>query len=99
MGYRILNASEKTVGLSNAVLSHHEHWDGSGYPRGLERDRIPLRARILAVAELYDPLTAGTNNMKALSDSDAAEYLENKSGKILDPHITTLFVSMLKTEK
>ncbi|NLV51482.1 MAG: diguanylate cyclase [Clostridiales bacterium] len=99
VGYRILNASEKTVGLADAVLSHHEHWDGSGYPRGLKGEQIPLLARILAVAELYDRLTAGTNNMKALSDADAAEYLENKSGKILDPHITTLFVSMLKTEK
>ncbi|MDZ7836866.1 MAG: HD domain-containing phosphohydrolase [Actinomycetota bacterium] len=58
IGYRILNLSNQTLDLAEGVLSHHENWDGSGYPKGLKGKEIPRIARIIRVAETYDALTS-----------------------------------------
>jgi HD-GYP domain-containing protein (c-di-GMP phosphodiesterase class II) len=54
VGYRILNLFDDTLDLAEPVYSHHERWNGTGYPRGLRGEEIPLLARILAVTETYD---------------------------------------------
>ncbi|MBU4439971.1 MAG: diguanylate cyclase, partial [Firmicutes bacterium] len=57
MGYRILNAFDDTMSLADAVLHHHERWDGTGYPKGLKGQEIPFLARVVAVANCYDRLS------------------------------------------
>ena len=57
VGYRILNLFETTLDLADAVLYHHEKWDGSGYPKGLIGEEIPIMSRIIALCEHYDRLT------------------------------------------
>lgn len=53
-GYRILNLFNDTMDLAGGALQHHEHWDGTGYPKGLKEEEISITARIIAVAENYD---------------------------------------------
>ncbi|NLB42326.1 MAG: HD domain-containing protein, partial [Clostridiales bacterium] len=56
IGYRILNLFNETLDIAETVFTHHERWDGKGYPKGLEGNEIPLTARIIAVAEAYDSM-------------------------------------------
>jgi putative two-component system response regulator len=71
--------------------SHHEKFDGSGYPRGLKGDDIPLTARIVAVADVYDALTSKRVYKEAYSHSTAVELIREQSGKHFDPRIVRCF--------
>lgn len=71
---------------------HHEHWDGGGYPRGLKGAQIPLAARILALADVYDALTTVRPHKTAWEHADAIEWIEGQSGKHFDPHVVASFV-------
>lgn len=82
-GYRILNSSDRTFDLAKYVLSHHENWDGSGYPKGIGGDAIPKLARIIAVAEKYDELT----RVNGMSEEEALNDIAAKSGTLFDPEI------------
>jgi putative nucleotidyltransferase with HDIG domain/PAS domain S-box-containing protein len=75
---------------------HHEKWDGSGYPRGLHGEDIPLSARIFAVVDVWDALSADRPYRKAWSDEKIVEHLKSESGKYFDPKVVTLFLDMLK---
>ena len=77
------------------VLYHHESYDGSGYPHGLAADFIPLGARILAVADVFDALTTGRDYKAALTTTDAVSELERMKGKKLDPVLVDNFVQAL----
>lgn len=79
--------------VAEAVLSHHERYDGSGYPNGLAGDWIPLSARILAVAEVYDTLTASDRYRAPLPPDLAQQELGLIAGSQLDPDLVDLFVS------
>jgi PAS domain S-box-containing protein len=70
---------------------HHEKWDGSGYPRGLKGDEIPLAARIFAVIDVWDALTSNRPYRKAWSKEDAMRYIANESGHHFDPQIAKAF--------
>jgi PAS domain S-box-containing protein len=74
---------------------HHEKWDGSGYPRGLRGEEIPLSARIFAVVDVWDALTADRPYRKAWPNDRVVEHLRSESGKYFDPQIVSLFLSML----
>lgn len=74
--------------------SHHEKWDGSGYPDGLAGESIPLFARIFAFADVYDALTSDRPYRRAWSQADATAYIIEQSGKHFDPSITPLFIGM-----
>ncbi|MBB5233055.1 HD-GYP domain-containing protein [Deinococcus budaensis] len=76
----------------DAVRHHHERWDGGGYPAGLRRCRIPLSARIVALADVYDALTSERPYKAAWSEADAARYLLREAGRQFDPHLAPLFV-------
>jgi HD-GYP domain-containing protein (c-di-GMP phosphodiesterase class II) len=73
---------------------HHERWDGSGYPRGLRGEEIPLEARIFSVVDVWDSLTSNKPYRKAWKNEDAAHYLREQSGKGFDPMIVEEFLRM-----
>ena len=82
----------------NIPYYHHEKWDGSGYPQGLEGDQIPLAARIFAVVDVWDALTSDRPYRKAWTSKKALEYIREQSGKHFDPKIVEVFLSLIKSE-
>ncbi len=78
---------------------HHEKWDGSGYPRGLQGEQIPLAARIFAVVDVYDALTSDRPYRKAWSEEEARQYLAEQSGKHFDPQVVERFLQMLAEQQ
>lgn len=79
------------------VKYHHECWDGSGYPEGLQGSKIPLTARVLSVADAYDTLRGDRPYRPAVSREEACRYLRAAAGTQLDPAIVDLFLRNLKT--
>lgn len=79
--------------LSNGVLSHHERWDGTGYPRGLRGSAIPLAARIVSIADAFDAMTYGRRYRSARSADEAADKLMSGRGSQFDPDLVDLFLS------
>lgn len=75
---------------------HHEKWDGSGYPRGLKGDEIPLAARIFAFADVWDAMTSDRYYRAALPVEEVREYFLQNRGKHFDPLITDIFLNMMK---
>lgn len=75
-----------------AVWSHHERFDGSGYPRGLRGDNIPIEGRILAVADVYEALTSDRPYRRAWSRAKALQYLEMNAGTLFDPDVVRAFI-------
>lgn len=94
VGYRILHSFDDTLDLAGSVLSHHERWDGSGYPKGLKGEEIPKLARIIAVAESYDTMTNDMNN-SAMSKEEAIGEIKKQSGLHFDPEIVNVFVKII----
>ncbi|RLE38915.1 phosphohydrolase, partial [Candidatus Acetothermia bacterium] len=74
---------------------HHEHWDGSGYPDGLKGEQIPLGARIVAVADVYNALTTDRPYREAYSKAEALEIIRDMSGKELDPQLVEIFLRVI----
>jgi PAS domain S-box-containing protein len=73
---------------------HHEKWDGSGYPRGLHTDEIPISARVFAVADVWDALRSDRPYRRAWNEDKVKEYLQDQSGKHFDPQIVEAFFSV-----
>ncbi len=74
---------------------HHEKWDGTGYPRGLQGEQIPLAARIFAVADVWDALTSDRPYRKAWSQQEALEYIQKEAGNSFDPQVIQVFLNIL----
>ncbi|MDX1451407.1 MAG: response regulator [Oleiphilaceae bacterium] len=81
------------------ALSHHEKWDGSGYPMGLVAEEIPLVARIVAIADVFDALTSRRPYKTAWSIDDALSYIESRAGEHFDPGLTPLLRENLEDVK
>jgi hypothetical protein len=77
---------------SQLAMSHHEHWDGTGYPRGLKGEDIPLSARIMALADVYDALRTRRSYKPALSHGETTEIIRGLKGTQLDPRIVQAFL-------
>ncbi|PJZ27854.1 response regulator [Leptospira kmetyi] len=75
--------------------NHHEKWDGSGYPNSLKGDEIPVEARIVALADVFDALTTKRPYKKAWEISDAIEYIRKESGKHFDPNLIPVFLDVM----
>jgi HD-GYP domain-containing protein (c-di-GMP phosphodiesterase class II) len=71
---------------------HHEKWDGTGYPRGIKGEQIPLTARIFSVVDVYDALVSDRPYRKAWSKDEAVQYLQDGSGKHFDPQVVKMFM-------
>jgi response regulator RpfG family c-di-GMP phosphodiesterase len=98
IGHEILKGSaSKYVRMGALIaLGHHEKYDGSGYPNGLVGDHIPLCARIVAVADVFDALTTARPYKTAWKTAQAFEYLEAQRGKHLDPRLVDAFGAVQK---
>lgn len=79
--------------IANFVLSHHERYDGSGYPNGLKGEKIPLASRIIAIADAYDAMTHDRSYRKKMSSTEAINELKSCSGTLFDPDIVSVFVN------
>jgi putative nucleotidyltransferase with HDIG domain len=77
------------------AYSHHEWWNGSGYPRGLKREEIPLSARIFAIIDVWDALLSDRPYRKAWSHEKVMEYIRDLSGKQFDPQVVDVFCKMV----
>jgi len=75
---------------------HHERWDGTGYPRGLKRETIPLAARIFAVVDVYDALTTDRPYRKAWDSEDALRHIRQEGGRHFDPQVVEMFFREVK---
>ena len=75
------------------AYSHHERWDGTGYPHGLREKDIPLAARIMAIADVYDALTTKRCYKSALSHEEAVKILRQGSGSQFDPVLVDTFLA------
>lgn len=95
-GYRIVKASNQLDNVAKGVLTHHERWDGKGYPLKLKGESIPLISRIVGIADAYDAMTNNNIYKKALKKDEAISELKRCSGKQFDPHIVKVFVEYLK---
>ena len=90
-GYEMLKPVEM-MGLSaNIVLCHHENWEGSGYPRSLKAEEIPLGARIVAVAEVWDALTSNPDDRTLWPRSRVIAYIREHAMRKFDPKIVAAF--------
>ena len=92
LGYQILRSSQEYTAIADYVLSHHEHWDGSGYPRGLSGEEIPLGSRIIAITEAWDNMTMPRRDRKTFSLQEAVKEVNRQSGKVFDPELATVFL-------
>jgi len=98
LGYRIALASPELESISVLILTHHERWDGRGYPRGLKGESIPLLSRILSVVDAYDAMTEDRIYRKALTTEHALQEIYKNSGTQFAPDIAALFIRIVEAE-
>jgi diguanylate cyclase (GGDEF)-like protein/putative nucleotidyltransferase with HDIG domain len=95
VGADIISAVPFPYPVSPLILSHHERWDGKGYPSGLKGEEIPLGARILSVVDYFDALRAERPYHKAMGFDAAVALLQQEMGKALDPTVVEKFIELL----
>lgn len=99
-GYKIATLSYETSHLARIILSHHEYWNGSGYPQGLIGDQIPYLARIVSIIDYYDITKYGKSNVKPITELNMVlEKMEQEKGKMLDPSLLKSFINFIKNSK
>jgi ribonuclease P protein subunit RPR2 len=86
-----LGFSERTI---EVIRSHHERWDGRGYPLCLERDEVPLSARVFAIADTYDAIVSDRPYRSKMSRAHALEVIAGEAGKQFDPEVTQIFLDV-----
>src|SRR6186713_2865938 len=94
VGAEIISAVPFPYPVAPLILSHHERWDGKGYPQGLKGEEIPLGARILSVVDYYDALTSDRPYHKAMTPEAALALLQQEASRALDPAVVQMFVTM-----
>jgi len=87
--------SELLIIARSVALTHHERWDGKGYPQGLAGEAIPIEGRIAAICDVYDALTSTRSYKKAWTSDAAVDYIVGESGKAFDPVLVKLFVALI----
>ena len=95
VGYRILNSSNEFSDIAAWVYGHHERWDGTGYPKQIKGDKIPLQARIITVADAYDAMTSEKSYCNSLSQEDAVIEIRSCSGTQFDPEVAKIFITKI----
>ena len=92
IGYRILSSTPEYAEIARDILCHHERFDGKGYPRGLKGDEIPIRARIISLADAYDAMISDRPYRKAFTHDEAIKEIIRCSGTQFDPNIVDVFI-------
>ncbi|MFW6229784.1 MAG: HD-GYP domain-containing protein, partial [Halanaerobium sp.] len=95
-GYKIALASEEFAIVAEDIYAHHEHWNGSGYPRGLAGEDIPYLARIITLIDAYDVMTHQLPYSKAVSKEAALAEIKNCAGLQFDRSLAVSFIEMMK---
>jgi len=95
LAYQFLSQIDYLTPALDIPYCHHEKWDGTGYPRKLRREEIPLAARVFAVVDVFDALTSDRPYRKAWSKEDALTYIREQSGKHFFPNAVKAFLEML----
>ena len=93
--YEMLSSIRYLQPALDIPYCHHEKWDGTGYPRGLKGEEIPLAARIFAVADVWDSITSDRPYRKGWSKKEALEYIKEQSGKYFDPEVVQEFLYLI----
>ncbi|NLY39889.1 MAG: diguanylate cyclase [Firmicutes bacterium] len=97
-GFRIASSSPDLSHVADLILRHHENWDGSGYPLGLQGKAIPIECRILAIANAYNDMVSPPPRGRGMNDAAAAAELINSAGTRFDPELVDLFLSVLEID-
>ncbi|MEP7306958.1 MAG: diguanylate cyclase [Acidobacteriota bacterium] len=95
VGAEIISGVAFPYPVAAAILSHHERWDGGGYPHQLQGEAIPLGARILSIVDCFDSATSERPYHKAIAHAEAVELMVRESGAALDPRLVETFVALL----
>jgi len=98
IGYRIAVSSQDLVPIAEGILTHHERWDGNGYPLRLQGEAIPLSSRIIAIIDAYDVITHGRPYKAKLSPEEAAMELQRCAGSQFDPTLVELFTRLAASQ-
>jgi HD-GYP domain-containing protein (c-di-GMP phosphodiesterase class II) len=99
LGERIVAGIPNLAGIATAVIgSHHERWDGAGYPRRLARDEIPLAARVFAIADTFDAMTSDRPYRMALPVEHALEEIWREAGAQFDAELALVFVALMRED-
>ncbi len=96
VGFRILNLFDDTLDLAENVYGHHERWDGTGYPRGLSGEQIPLISRIIAIVETYERVQSRGDLPLKERELAALKIIKEGSGTRFDPQISAIFAQMME---
>ncbi len=99
IGAQIVAPFEFFEAAARVIRHHHERWDGSGYPDNLAGEAIPLEARIVAVADVFDALTSARSYRPALTREDAGGMLRQEAGRTLDEAIVAALLGVLELER
>ena len=94
IGARIVMDNADLVDVAEAILSHHERWDGAGYPRGLAGEDIPLAARMLSIVDAFDAMTSERPYKRAIDAEDALQEIQRCAGTQFDPTLSEIFVRL-----
>lgn len=98
LGHNLLKNIENMTMASNIALCHHENWDGTGYPYGIKKDKIPIEAQIVALVDVYDALRQKRVYKESWSDNDAVKFIVSNSGKKFNPYLVEIFMSSQNSE-
>jgi HD-GYP domain-containing protein (c-di-GMP phosphodiesterase class II) len=96
IAHDLLVTNEWMAHVLEIPYCHHENWDGTGYPRGLKGEEIPLAARIFAVVDNYDALTSDRPYRRAWTHEHALDYIRSQSGAMFDPAIVAKFLELMQ---
>jgi len=99
IGVDIIRPIQSFHNLLPLILYHHERWDGKGYPFGLKGEEIPIGARIIAIADVYEALISDRPYRKALSKKEALKIIRKDSNTSFDPKIASVLIDVLKKKK
>ncbi len=98
IGYRIALSNPDLAQIADAILNHHERWDGTGYPLGVKGKEIPLISRILALADAYDVMTSGRPYQKGITPAEALEEIARCAGTQFDPNLACVFIDLMRSK-
>ncbi|HOH18355.1 MAG TPA: HD domain-containing phosphohydrolase, partial [Bacilli bacterium] len=98
IGYRITKASPELSSIAEYVLSHHEKWDGSGYPQGLKGQEIPLLSRIISIVDAFDAMTQERSYRPTKTTEEALAEIKACAGTQFDPYLAALFIELMEED-